>query len=443
MVTYQKLIAHIDDIYNALNQRVDRQIIEADLKKALKTGLSIADAKHNIVSKHGGDVSALKLPTEFALAELTGDEENIDFTCRVIDAEKGEIVQKDRKIKVIRGIIGDRTATIPYVVWRPDLISVEKGDVIAVKNAKTKLRYNRVEVYFTPPKTKISKLSQDILPDDAIPVKEPVKVQIKDFKDGMYGVATTVKILSISEKEVSVGGIKKTVYTGLIADSTAKTHFTAWCDFNLHAGDVIKVTNGYLKSWRGVPHLTIDERSKVEKYEGIFEVIEESKTIAIADLLSKKGGVDVMVECIPITVREGSGLVFKCPVCKKTIDRDVCSQHGDVKSIADLKIRVVVDDGTAAMTAFFSRTQAEALLKMSVDECIELVRERMTRAVITEKIESKLLAMPIRIRGNVVSDAYGLSMFVTNFEFVKKDVKAEATALLSDFIGELSIPEGE
>ena len=59
----------------------------------------------------------------------------------------------------------------------------------------------------------------------------------------------------------------------------------------------------------------------------------------------------------------------------------------------------------------------------------------MNPDIVGQRIEEKLLAKPIEVRGNVTSDDYGLMMIVTEARLTIPDVKSEAEALLAKVEG--------
>ena len=111
--------------------------------------------------------------------------------------------------------------------------------------------------------------------------------------------------------------------------------------------------------------------------------------------------------------------------------KGVCQIHGKVQQVPDLRIRVILDDGAAAMTAVMRKEVTEELLDITLKEALEEARETMNIEAIAKRFEDQLLAKPMELRGNVMSDEYGLSMNVKEAKFATIDVKSEAEALLA------------
>ncbi len=69
----------------------------------------------------------------------------------------------------------------------------------------------------------------------------------------MNSLVVTGRILALGKKEVEAPTGKKTVFSGTIADETGKVEFSAWNDFQLKQGEVVTISNAYVKGWKGSP----------------------------------------------------------------------------------------------------------------------------------------------------------------------------------------------
>ncbi len=156
---------------------------------------------------------------------------------------------------------------------------------------------------------------------------------------------------------------------------------------------------------------------------------------AIEDIERAGGAADVTVIGTVVDIKKGSGLIFRCPECNRVVQKGICQVHGKVAQVPDLRIKAVVDDGTAALTAVMRKDVTELLTGMTLKSGMEEVRETMNPDIVGQRIEEKLLAKPIEVRGNVTSDDYGLMMIVTEARLTIPDVKSEAEALLAKVEG--------
>jgi len=251
----------------------------------------------------------------------------------------------------------------------------------------------------------------------------------------MSGVEATFRILSIEDREVDVKGVKKRVFSGIGADATGRAQFSCWADVGLKEGDVVKVRGGYVKAWRGVPRFTFDERSGIEKLPASalppVEELAKPAVTGVGDIERRGGASDVLVRGFVVDVREGSGLIFRCPECRRSIQKGACSVHGKVKGEADLRIKAVLDDGTGGLQIVADRALTEKVLGKTLEACIETTRETMDSDWVRVELKDALFGRPYEMGGNVLSDDWGLTLITRSLEPVQLDVKKEVERYLA------------
>ncbi len=95
--------------------------------------------------------------------------------------------------------------------------------------------------------------------------RQVIAKKLKDLTAKDRNVEVLVKILDIGSKNVKTGKGEKTIFSGLIGDETKAMRFTAWRDFNIKKGDVVKISNAYVREFKGTMELNFGERAMVEK----------------------------------------------------------------------------------------------------------------------------------------------------------------------------------
>lgn len=426
---------HVKDIARALENKVSEDQIAGELENYLNVyRVPLDSAKRSIVRKYGGNPANLEVGVQKKLAELAPNEPSVSLLARVVSVNPKEIQVNGTPKKIFYGILGDDTATVPFTAWETENLRLEKGDTIRVENAYTKEFRGQVQLNFGN-RTSITPESSD-----AVPAYQPGPVtlkpaEVKDLREGLGGVSMTVRILSIEEREVMVDGDKKFVYSGVMADQTGKAQFSAWKDFGLKEGDVVKIEGGYVRMWRGIPQLSFDERAEVTISDEELPSVEDltkSSRIWIEDLIERGGAVDATIRGILVDVKEGSGLIHRCPECRRVVRKNTCRIHGEVEGQADLRIKSVVDDGSGALTAVFGKELTEGLLGKSLEECETMARDAMTHEVVRDELADMLIAQPVEVRGNVTKDEFGIMMIVNSADMLKIDVEKEAREMLDD-----------
>jgi replication factor A1 len=420
--------SHIEDILNALKDdsetEVTREDIEKELNKFMEYGVPIDQAKQTLIKKYGGQtvITSSGQSTERKLiSDLQPNERSVNLLCRVIAVNPKDIKVKGDTRKIFYGILGDESGTISFTAWNSE-IDFEKGDVIEISNAYTREWQGTVQLNLGD-RVNVKKTDKERLPESAF---EPRTLKIKDLRSGIGAVDVTARILEINEREADVNGERKKVFSGTLADETGKAQFTSWHDFKFKEEDVLQITGGYVKSWKGIPQLTFDQNATVKKLDKnkIPKKDLQINKMPIFMIVEKRGALDVEVEGTVIEIRPGSGIIFRCPECNRAMINDECSIHGKVEGKKDFRIKLVVDDGTGSVTSTLNKELAEKLLGKTFEEY-----KKMEEDDIIENINKKLFAHRISLQGNALGDDFGTSLIAKNAKLVDYDIKDEAEKL--------------
>jgi replication factor A1 len=429
----ENLAPHVEEVSRALGGKLSDEDIANELKRYLEVfGLSLPVAKRTIVKRHGGDASGFSAGFQRKLAELRPNEPNVDFVAKILSANTKDITVKGEKKTIMFGFLGDETTTLPWTAWEIEDMELEKGDVISVKGAYTREYQGRIQVNFGN-RISIKKEDPSTIGDIQVSSGPPRVATIGQLREGMGYVEVNGRILSIDEREVVVKGEPKKIFSGVVADETGKVQFTAWSDFKLKEGEVIRISKATVKSWRGIPQLNFDERAELTKVKEKFPSVEElqkSGRSMISEVAGRGGASDAVVEGVVTEVRDGSGLVMRCPECKRALQKGTCKVHGRVEGYPDLRIKATLDDGSGTVSLVIGRELTEGLLDTTLDESMAKAKEAMNFDVVKDTIDEKLTLRALKVMGNITSDAYGLSMIVKDAEMAKRDSRDEAERLL-------------
>ena len=429
----EELSPHVDEIMEAVGDKVSREQVSEELKKYVTVfRLNIQTAKRTIVKKFGGASEAYPASNQKKLEMIGPGEQSVSFIGRLLSVNDKEIESQGAKKRIIYGLIGDETAVIPYTAWETADLKLEKGSVVSVRNAYTTEYQGRVQLNFGT-RTGIKKDETTDIRVESIPSAPAKPVKIGELNENSGRAEVTGRILSIEKK--IIGGDKgpREIFVGNMADDTGRIRFTSWGDTRLKEGDVVKINSVFVKSWRGMLQISFDEKSEITRMKGDFPTAKELtvvKTIPISELVEGTGAFDVTVDGIILQIKEGSGLVFRCPECKRVLQKGTCRIHGKVEGVADLRIKAIVDDGTGALSVVMNRGITERLIDLSIDDCIEKAREVMDYDVVRDLLSDKLIAKPIEITGNVTVDEYGPMMIAQSTRGLDLDVKEKAEKLL-------------
>lgn len=418
--------SHVDEILNILKDKSDEKITKNEIKKEfekfMEYGVPINQAKQTIIKKHGEEILTGDYPSERTLiSKLEPNQSNVKILGHIVAINPKEVNVKGENKKIFYGILEDESGTIPFTSWTD--IEVKRGDVVEISNAYTKEWQGAVQLNIGD-RVKIEKKDKEKLPKSAF---EPKEYKISDLRSGLGRVEVTAKIIDINNREVKVDDKNKKVFSGVIADETGKAQFTSWHDFKIKKGDVLKISGGYVKSWKGIPQLTFDENADVKKLDKkkILEKDIKTEVNPMFKLVENDGGLDLEVEGTVIDILPGSGFVLRCPECNRVLQNDECNIHGEVSGIPDMRLKLIVDDGTGAVGAILNRELTEKITGKEMDEVKEIDNKEFEK-IIQERVFGKRM----KLKGNALSDRFGITFITKEVERLETDINKEAEEIL-------------
>ncbi len=432
----EELTPHIEELKRVLGEKIDEDQIIEELNRYLNEyHVGIDAAKRGIIRKYGGNdtmgfVTGNTLVKK--IAELTGSEQNVDITAKVVFVDTKDITVKGLPKKIVSGILGDDTGTASFTVWEPGAMVLAKGSVYNFRSCYCKTWNDKVQINIgSRGRIELAEGVRIDLPERQI-TASPTEIKIGNIKEGMGSVTVTGKVISVETREITVRGEQKTVYSGMIADDTGKIQFSAWSDYSIKEGESLCISNAYIKTWKGIPQLNLGDRCEVSRVDAITEVIDTSANKKTVDEITRiGGGLDITLEGLVVDVRQGSGIIRRCPQCNRSMLNGACTTHGMVEGVMDLRLKVVIDDGTGAIGAIINRADTEKLTGITLQAAQGLAAVQ-GEAVVGREITGKILMKRIRVTGNVMSDDYGPSIIIKSAENVQINIEEEATKLLNE-----------
>jgi replication factor A1 len=177
--------------------------------------------------------------------------------------------------------------------------------------------------------------------------------------------------------------------TGLIGDETGTIKFVKWTKSELpdmELGKSYLFKNVVTDEFQGRFSVKLNRTSGIEPLEEEIEVSpQEAKfTGAIVD------------------VQKGSGLIKRCPVCRRMLTKGVCGEHGKQEGTYDLRIKAVLDDGLKVQEVLINRERTESLIGISMEEAKTMAMEALDHEVVRGMIEERLLGRYYTVSGPTV-----------------------------------------
>jgi replication factor A1 len=372
------------------------------------------------------------VPREVRLRDLRPGVGSVEFVARVVSCERREVNRKSdgSRRALLSGLLSDGTATVRFTWWDPPKEGVERGLVLRAVGPEVGEYRGRVEVTFSW-KSRVGPASVAELP--VIDPAEVPELKVADLQLPAEGFRVSVRVVRITERSVSVGEERRVVFDGLVADETGAIPLSAWTDFNLRTGEAVELTGGYLRAFRGVTQLVLDERASVRRTDRpdlpTPESILKSPPVSMARLEEGGGSGAASVEGIVVGLLPPSGLVYRCPDCRRTLREGQCRIHGTVHGVADLRARIVLDDGTGAVTVNAGRSDTERLGGVTLAEVLARGGETSEPGRTEADLQEALFGRRLRVRGPASRDEFGVTIVPDSIETVDIDLEATGEEL--------------
>ena len=369
---------------------------------------------------------------EVRLRDLTPGVSPVEVVARVLTAERREVTRRSDggRRPLLSGLLSDGTGSVRFTWWDPPREGIERGLVLRAVGAEVREFRGRPELTFSW-KTRVEPASPAELPRVS-PEEFPLR-SVHELASRDEGFRLRVRVVRVQPKPVTVGVERRIVHEGLFADRSGAIAFSSWSDFQLAAGEAIEVTGGYLRPFRGRPQLVLDERSTVSRVEAgdlpdPAELLRSGpRTIARVE---DEGGGDVLaVEGVVVGLLPPSGLVYRCPTCRRSVKNGICRVHGQVEGQPDLRARLVLDDGTGAVTVNVGRADTERLWGVTLADARARLREQPDPSLLEEQLWEAVLGRRLRVRGQGSRDDFGITIQPETIETVDVDLETAAAEL--------------
>ena len=323
------------------------------------------------------------------------------------------------------GLLGDETGIIKFTKWQStglpepqtgrELPSPE-AYVIDEYNGRFSIKLNRNKLHR---KTRRSSGSRG----EAIshrPQGSPNSGILPTLSESNQWATIRGKIIQLWEN--SHESIEQ---TGLIGDETGVIKFTNWASSelpDLEEGKSYILKNVVIDEWNGRFAVTLNRSSFIEELDEDIKVGASTSTYSGA-----------MVD-----IQTGSGLIKRCPQCKRALVKGACPEHGKVKGEYDLRIKAVLDSGTSTQDVLINRELTEGLVGLSLDNAIAMAADALDPGVVLDKLKHELVGRYYTVSGHKL-DRYILADSIVPMTSLDRGILEE---MLSE-PGTLTEPEVE
>ncbi|HOO52840.1 MAG TPA: replication protein A [Methanothrix sp.] len=283
------------------------------------------------------------------------------------------------------GLIGDETGTIKFVKWtKSELSDLELGKSYLFKNVVTDEFQGRFSVKLNRT-SGIEELAEEVKAAEVQTGGGQVEeMKISEITEAARWIDLKAKVVQLWDPT------SETIsQTGLIGDDSGVIKFVKWAKSDLPdlvEGESYLFKNVVTDEFEGRFSVKLNRTSGFEPLEEAIEVSPQEATFtgAIVD------------------VQKGSGLIKRCPVCRRMLTKGVCGEHGKQEGTYDLRIKAVLDDGLKVQEVLINREKTESLVGISMEEAKTMAMEALDHEVVRGMIGEKLLGRYYTVSGPTV-----------------------------------------
>lgn len=181
---------------------------------------------------------------------------------------------------------------------------------------------------------------------------------------------------------------------GLAGDETGTIVFTIW---NAAGVELVEIGKNYLfgnvvvNTWNDNFQLSVNKNSSLEEVD--MEINVKQRTFVL------NGAV--------VGVQNGSGLITRCPECKRALYKGKCQEHGAIsKSIPDTRLKLSLDDGHKVHDVIVGSDLTAKLTGLSTEEALDLATAELDSTIVAEKMTEKVFGRYMELECTPLSGTY-------------------------------------
>lgn len=350
---------------------------------------------------------------ERRLDQLKVGDEGLLILARVLRAERRDVVRRSDggRRAVLTGLLSDNSATVRFTWWDPPAHGdLESGTVFRAGPVSVREFRGKAELAFNW-RTRFAEASEQELPPLA--VGDLPARRLIDLRAGEEGFRLDVRVLRVGDKLVSVGETRRQIQEGVVGDRSGTLEFTAWTPLALTAGRAVRLSGGYVRPYRDRPQLVLDERSHLDPLaDDAVPALDHWQQLrpTIAEIDARGGGALVTLVGRVVGLAPPSGLVHRCPECRRTVRDGRCRVHGAVDGRPDLRARAILDDGTGVAVVQLERADTEREWGHDLAEAVARA-DRGDSSSVEDELWDRLLGRSREVRGRASKDEFGLTVY--------------------------------
>lgn len=404
---------------------VDKEEVLEDLENLVSYSVPLDEAIQSVRRKYT-DSDDSGGPPQKNVAEISTSDDGATVSGVVLTVGKRSIRYQGSDHVIHEGEFADETGKISYTAWED--FGIEPGDVVTIENAG-------IREWEGEPELNLGDRTTIAINDESIEV--PYQIggdrSLSALTPGDRGITVEVQVLETERKVIDGRDGETEIFSGVFADETARLPFTDWDPHpEIELGASIHIDDAFVREFRGIPSINVSEFSTVTTLERSVEATDEAQRLSIQEAVESGGLFDVELVGNVIAVRDGSGLIERCPECGRVIQNGQCRSHGAVEGEDDLRTKAIVDDGTGTVTAVLDEALTTEVYGGDLETAREAARDAMDKDVVTEAIRERLVGREFSVRGSLSVDDFGATVNAEAFTETADEPAERARELLAE-----------
>ncbi|WP_336339309.1 Single-stranded DNA binding protein [Haloarcula brevis] len=418
---------HAEELASDLG--VDKEEVTRDLENLVNYSVPMDEAKQSLRRKYGdGGSGGDATPSSKAINEVSTDDSNVTVTAVVLTSGRRSIQYNGEQHVIREGELADETGKISYTAWDGFSGDLQPGQTVRLGNAG-------VREWDGQPELNLGDSTDPEVVDETLNIDYDVggHAALQDLAPGDRGITVEVQVLECEQKVIDGRDGETTILSGVLGDESGRLPFTDWEPHGeIEKGASVRLEETFVREFRGAPSVNVSEFSTVTALDRTVEVAEDAPRLSVREAVESGGLFDVELAGNVIEVRDGSGLIERCPECGRVVQNGQCRSHGAVEGEDDLRTKAILDDGTATVTAVLDDDLTARVYGGDLDDAREHARDAMDKEVVAERIADRIVGREYVVRGSLSVDEYGANLTASTFAEADDDPAARARTLLRE-----------
>jgi len=415
---------HAEDLASDLG--VDKEEVKRDLENLVSYSVPMDEAKQSLRRKYGDGSGKSDTPTTKDVADVTTEDSSVSVTAVVLTVGKRSIQYQGEEVVIFEGELADETGKISYTGWED--FGLEPGEIVQIGNAGVREWDGDPELNLGE-STSVERVETRL----DVPYEVGGDRELVALAPGDRGVNVEVAITECESKVIDGRDGETEILSGVFADESARLPFTDWDPHpEITEGESVRIEDAFVREFRGVPSVNVSEFSTVRPLDRAVEATDSAQQLTVREAVASGGLFDVELVGSIVDLREGSGLIERCPECGRVVQNGQCRSHGEVDAEDDLRTRAILDDGTGTVTVVLDEELTARLYGGDIEEAKDHARDAMDREVVADAIREAIVGREVRVRGSLSVDDYGATLDASAFGETDDDPADRARELLGE-----------